>query len=144
MIDRPSENASFGAASGAELPRPSPTSFPARRARPAPFPGRTHPTCKNGDLPAMRPQSRAFGALREPDRRRPPDDVRISPAYIANGRYLPIFPRGWPPAVQALDTTLNRQVALTLHRGRPPCDILRRFVPYVCSAGSTSPVSPSA
>lgn len=94
VIDRPSENASFGAASGAELPRPVADELqldaPAGRD-PGPV-SRPHPSdLQNGDLPADAARGPiAFDALREPDRESsaPPDDVQLVPgARIANGRY---------------------------------------------------------
>lgn len=109
MIDRPSENASFGAASGAELPRPVADELqldaPAGRD-PGPV-SRPHPSdLQNGDLPADAARGPiAFDALREPDRESsaPPDDVQLVPgARIANGRYrLLIFHGVYHPAVLA-------------------------------------------
>ncbi|WP_234825899.1 murein biosynthesis integral membrane protein MurJ, partial [Mycobacterium tuberculosis] len=137
VIDRPSENASFGAASGAELPRPVADELqldaPAGRD-PGPV-SRPHPSdLQNGDLPADAARGPiAFDALREPDRESsaPPDDVQLVPgARIANGRYrLLIFHGGVPPLQfwQALDTALDRQVALTFvdPQGVLPDDVLQ-------------------
>ncbi|CKO62643.1 transmembrane protein [Mycobacterium tuberculosis] len=137
VIDRPSENASFGAASGAELPRPVADELqldaPAGRD-PGPV-SRPHPSdLQNGDLPADAARGPiAFDALREPDRESsaPPDDVQLVPgARIANGRYrLLIFHGRVPPLQfwQALDTALDRQVALTFvdPQGVLPDDVLQ-------------------
>ncbi|CKO21974.1 transmembrane protein [Mycobacterium tuberculosis] len=77
VIDRPSENASFGAASGAELPRPvaDELQLDAQPAvTPAPFPGRTHPTCKTAICPPMRPvgRLRSTRSANRTENRRPP------------------------------------------------------------------------
>ncbi len=126
VTDRPSDNASSNASSssrsGTGLPRPVADDFqpdiPAdldRRPASAPRP----PDQLNGDLAPDPRGPIPFDAPRErgPEPSAPEDDVHLVPgARIANGRYrLLIFHGGTPPLQfwQALDTALDRQVALT-------------------------------
>ncbi|OBH89972.1 murein biosynthesis integral membrane protein MurJ [Mycobacterium sp. E2989] len=116
VTDRPVDSA----ASGAELPRPVADDFqpdiPADRESPPPTPRKADQ--RNGDVA---PESRRGPAPFEPPRERggdpPADDVHLVPgARIAGGRYrLLVFHGGAPPLQfwQALDTALDRQVALT-------------------------------
>ncbi|OSC39321.1 murein biosynthesis integral membrane protein MurJ [Mycobacterium decipiens] len=140
VTDRPSESASFGSASGAELSRPVADEFqpdipagpdrgPASRPRPSDE--------QNGDLsadPARGPIS--FDAPREPgpEPSGPPDDVQLVPgARIANGRYRLLLSHGGVPPLQfwqALDTALDRQVALTFvdPQGVLPDEVLQEIL----------------
>ncbi|WP_260742984.1 lipid II flippase MurJ [Mycobacterium sp. SMC-2] len=113
VTDRPAESA----ASGAELPRPVADDFqpdiPADREA-----ERSTSRPSNGDIPRESRRGPApFDAPR--DRAGDPagDDVHLVPgARIAGGRYrLLVFHGGAPPLQfwQALDTALDRQVALT-------------------------------
>ncbi|WP_055401427.1 MULTISPECIES: murein biosynthesis integral membrane protein MurJ [unclassified Mycobacterium] len=116
VTDRPVDSA----ASGAELPRPVADDFqpdiPADRESTPPTPRKADQ--RNGDVA---PESRRGPAPFEPPRERggdpPADDVHLVPgARIAGGRYrLLVFHGGAPPLQfwQALDTALDRQVALT-------------------------------
>ncbi|OBI05368.1 murein biosynthesis integral membrane protein MurJ [Mycobacterium scrofulaceum] len=129
VTDRPIESA----ASGAELPRPVADDFqpdiPAERAPESP----ARPS--NGDLP---PESRRGAAPFDPPRDRggdpAGDDVHLVPgARIAGGRYrLLVFHGGAPPLQfwQALDTALDRQVALTFvdPDGALPDDVLQEIL----------------
>jgi putative peptidoglycan lipid II flippase len=108
VTDRPWESAASSSASGAELPRPAADDF-----RPD-IP--TGPEAGPGSKP--RPSDRVngdFAADAEPGPH--PDAVHLVPgARIAGGRYrLVVFHGSAPPLQfwQALDTALDRQVALT-------------------------------
>ncbi len=111
MTDRPGESAASSLGSGAELPRPAADDFqPDIPADPEPRPdSQSRPSDQlNGD----------FSALPAEAGPRPhPDDVHLVPgARIAGGRYrLLVFHGSAPPLQfwQALDTALDRQVALT-------------------------------
>jgi putative peptidoglycan lipid II flippase len=121
VTDRPSDSASTSAASDTELPRPAADDF--QPDIPADL----------GTSPTPRPPEKLNGRfsgepIREPipfdtphERRAessvPQDDIHLVPgARIAGGRYrLLVFHGGAPPLQfwQALDTALDRQVALT-------------------------------
>lgn len=130
VTDRPIESA----ASDAELPRPVADDFqpdiPAERAPASPA---ARPS--NGDLP---PESRRapapFDAPRDRGGDPSGDDVHLVPgARIAGGRYrLLVFHGGAPPLQfwQALDTALDRQVALTFvdPDGALPNDVLQEIL----------------
>ncbi|OJZ64764.1 murein biosynthesis integral membrane protein MurJ [Mycobacterium paraffinicum] len=130
VTDRPIESA----ASGAELPRPVADDFqpdiPSERAPESPA-----PRPSNGDLT---PESRRGPAPFDPPRDRggdpSGDDVHLVPgARIAGGRYrLLVFHGGAPPLQfwQALDTALDRQVALTFvdPDGALPDDVLQEIL----------------
>jgi putative peptidoglycan lipid II flippase len=126
VTDRPLESTSSssgsGLGSGAELPRPAADDFqPDIPADPEPDSPASRPSDHvNGDFsadPAREPIP--FDAPRERGRESSPpsDDVHLVPgARIAGGRYrLLVFHGGAPPLQfwQALDTALDRQVALT-------------------------------
>ncbi|MGD1172581.1 murein biosynthesis integral membrane protein MurJ [Mycobacterium seoulense] len=116
VTDRPVESA----ASGAELPRPVADDFqPDIPAGREPEPA---PACpadqRNGDVaPESRRGPAPFDAPRDRGGEPPADDLHLVPgARIAGGRYrLLVFHGGAPPLQfwQALDTALDRQVALT-------------------------------
>jgi putative peptidoglycan lipid II flippase len=138
VTDRPLESASSSSASGAELPRPAADDFqpdipadpePDRVAAPRPS------DRLNGDFssdPARGPIP--FDAPRERGPEPPQDDVHLVPgARIAGGRYrLLVFHGGAPPLQfwQALDTALDRQVALTFvdPDGALPDDVLQEIL----------------
>ncbi|ORV99174.1 murein biosynthesis protein MurJ [Mycobacterium lacus] len=140
VTDRPSDSASSGPASGTEVPRPVADDFqpdiPPGRDR-GPRSPRT-PDQLNGDLPTADPTRSPipFDAPRErgPEPSVPADDVHLVPgARIAGGRYrLLIFHGGAPPLQfwQALDTALDRQVALTFvdPDGALPADVLHEIL----------------
>jgi putative peptidoglycan lipid II flippase len=133
VTDRPVESA----ASGAELPRPVADDFqpdiPADHERESPT--SRPPDQRNGDIP---PESRRgpapFDAPRERGADPAGDDVHLVPgARIAGGRYrLLVFHGGAPPLQfwQALDTALDRQVALTFvdPDGALPDDVLQEIL----------------
>ena len=110
VTDRPGESAASGSASGAQLPRPVADNFqpdiPPDHARATSPPDRVNgdPSTESAGGPI--PFDAASG-----------DDVHLVPgARIAAGRYrLLVFHGGAPPLQfwQALDTALDRQVALT-------------------------------
>ncbi|AKN15707.1 hypothetical protein MHAE_08363 [Mycobacterium haemophilum DSM 44634] len=141
VTDRPVESASSRSASDTELPSelPGPVADnvepdisahvePERVAPP-------HPSDQpNGDFPADPARGPIpFDAPRERagEPSSPPDDVHLVPgARIAGGRYrLLVFHGGAPPLQfwQALDTALDRQVALTFvdPDGALPGDVLQ-------------------
>ncbi|QUR69475.1 murein biosynthesis integral membrane protein MurJ [Mycobacterium spongiae] len=128
VTDRPSDSASSSSASGAELPRPGGGDFPPDiSAGRAPVPGPTHPPDQpNGDF--------SVPHERDPDPSMPPDDVHLVPgARIANGRYRLLISHGGAPPLQfwqALDTALDRQVALTFvdPHGVLPDDVLQEIL----------------
>ncbi|MBI2696977.1 murein biosynthesis protein MurJ [Mycobacterium nebraskense] len=130
VTDRPVESA----ASGAELPRPVADDFqPDIPADREPEPPTSRPS--NGDIPAE--SRRGPAPLDAPrDRGGDPagDDVHLVPgARIAGGRYrLLVFHGGAPPLQfwQALDTALDRQVALTFvdPDGALPDDVLQEIL----------------
>ncbi|OBB78236.1 murein biosynthesis protein MurJ [Mycobacterium colombiense] len=140
VTDRPMESATPsagpGAGSGTPLPRPVADDF--QPDIPADEPKR----------PAPRPSDQAYGDIRgdarraptpfEAPRERPSDsaaeDVHLVPgARIAGGRYrLLVFHGGAPPLQfwQALDTALDRQVALTFvdPDGALPDEVLQEIL----------------
>jgi len=140
VTDRPRESAASGSASGAELPRPAaedvqpdisadPESGPRSRPRP--------PDHVNGDFP--RETGRGPTPFDAPTERGAessvhPDDVHLVPgARIAGDRYrLLVFHGSAPPLQfwQALDTALDRQVALTFvdPDGSLPADVLQEIL----------------
>jgi putative peptidoglycan lipid II flippase len=132
VTDRPADSA----ASGAELPRPVADDFqpdiPSGHERAASAP---RPSDRlNGDLSAQPARGPVpFDAPRERGGNPAPsaDDVHLVPgARIAAGRYrLLVFHGGAPPLQfwQALDTALDRQVALTFvdPDGALPRDVLQ-------------------
>lgn len=121
VTDRPSDSAaSSDAVSGTDLPRPVADDFqpdipadPDRGAGSRP----RRPDRLNGDADTRGPIP--FDAPRErgPEPSVPRDDVNLVPgARIANGRYRLLIFHGGTPHLrfwQALDTALDRQVALT-------------------------------
>ncbi len=132
VTDRPRESAASSAGSGfgsgAELPRPAADDFqPDIPADPGPGPDSQPRTADhvNGDFSAV-----STDAGPGPQ----PDDVHLVPgARIADGRYrLLVFHGSTPPLQfwQALDTALDRQVALTFvdpDGGLPP-DVLQEIL----------------
>ncbi|CQD07537.1 virulence factor mvin family protein [Mycobacterium europaeum] len=133
VSDRPVESA----ASGAELPRPVADDFqpdiPAGRES---EPSTSRPSDqRNGDVsPASRRGPAPFDAPRDRGADPGGDDVHLVPgARIAGGRYrLLVFHGGAPPLQfwQALDTALDRQVALTFvdPDGALPDDVLQEIL----------------
>lgn len=140
VTDRPMESAAPsagpGAGSGAPLPRPVADDFqpdiPADEPkRPAPRPSDK----ANGDIPGgARRAPTGFEAPRERPADSGGDDVHLVPgARIAGGRYrLLVFHGGAPPLQfwQALDTALDRQVALTFvdPDGALPDEVLQEIL----------------
>jgi putative peptidoglycan lipid II flippase len=140
VTDRPMDSAASsagsGSASGTELPRPAADDFqpdipPTRE----PEPSTPHPSDKvNGGIRAD--SRRGPGPFDAPDEPGPDlgDDVHLVPgARIAGGRYrLLVFHGGAPPLQfwQALDTALDRQVALTFvdPDGALPDDVLQEIL----------------
>jgi putative peptidoglycan lipid II flippase len=127
VTDRPLESAASGSASDAEVPRPVADDFqpdiPPRPSDPV-----------NGDLSAESGRGPIpFDAPRERGRESAPsgEDLHLVPgARIAAGRYrLLVYHGGAPPLQfwQALDTALDRQVALTFvdPDGALPDDVLQ-------------------
>jgi putative peptidoglycan lipid II flippase len=140
VTDRPMDSAASsagsGSASGTELPRPAADDFqpdipPGRE--PEPSPARASDKV-NGDI-AGEPRHGATPFDVPRDRTVDPgDDVHLVPgARIAGGRYrLLVFHGGAPPLQfwQALDTALDRQVALTFvdPDGALPGDVLQEIL----------------
>lgn len=133
VTDRPVESA----ASGAELPRPVADDFqpdiPADRPS-EPAPPRASDQ-RNGDVaPESRGGPAPFDAPRDRGGDPAGDDVHLVPgARIAGGRYrLLVFHGGAPPLQfwQALDTALDRQVALTFvdPDGALPDEVLQEIL----------------
>jgi putative peptidoglycan lipid II flippase len=136
VTDRPADSAASGSASGAELPRPVADDFqpdiPPDHQREASAPRPSDPM--NGDLSTESPGGPIpFDAPRERGRESgtSAEDLHLVPgARIAAGRYrLLVFHGGAPPLQfwQALDTALDRQVALTFvdPDGALPDDVLQ-------------------
>jgi putative peptidoglycan lipid II flippase len=136
VTDRPMDSAGSGSASGTELPRPAAGDFqpdiPPGRV-PEASPARASDKV-NGDLPG---ESRHGATPFDVPRDRsgdPGDDVHLVPgARIAGGRYrLLVFHGGAPPLQfwQALDTALDRQVALTFvdPDGALPDEVLQEIL----------------
>jgi putative peptidoglycan lipid II flippase len=122
VTDRPVDSAASGSASGGKQPRPVADDFePDIPADEKPDPSVPRPADqRNGDLPGERARGAIpFEAPRERsvNSATSADDVHLVPgARIAGGRYrLLVFHGGAPPLQfwQALDTALDRQVALT-------------------------------
>jgi putative peptidoglycan lipid II flippase len=122
VTDRPVDSAASGSASGGKQPRPVADDFePDIPADEKPDPSVPRPADqRNGDLPGERARGAIpFEAPRERsvNSATSTDDVHLVPgARIAGGRYrLLVFHGGAPPLQfwQALDTALDRQVALT-------------------------------
>lgn len=120
VTDRPLESAASGPGSGGDRPRPAADDFqPDIPAERKPEPAGSLPSDqRNGDLagePARAPVP--LEAPRERGLDSSGDDAHLVPgARIAGGRYrLLVFHGGAPPLQfwQALDTALDRQVALT-------------------------------
>ncbi|WP_242663204.1 murein biosynthesis integral membrane protein MurJ [Mycobacterium mantenii] len=140
VTDRPMESASPsagpGAGSGTPLPRPVADDFhpdiPADEPqRPVPRPSGQ----AKGDVPGeSRRAPTPFEAPRERSADAAKDDVHLVPgARIAGGRYrLLVFHGGAPPLQfwQALDTALDRQVALTFvdPDGALPDEVLQEIL----------------
>jgi putative peptidoglycan lipid II flippase len=143
VTDRPRESAASSSASGAELPRPAADDFQPdipdalgtdRGADQGP---RSHSSEKaNGDFLSSERGPTPFDAPHERGVTAsvPADDVHLVPgARIAAGRYrLLVFHGGAPPLQfwQAMDTALNRQVALTFvdPDGSLPDDVLQEIL----------------
>ena len=139
VTDRPVDSAASGSTSGGKQPRPVADDFepdvPAD-AKPDPSVSRP-PDQRNGDLPGQPPRGPIpVGAPRERsvNSATSTDDVHLVPgARIAGGRYrLLVFHGGAPPLQfwQALDTALDRQVALTFvdPDGALPHDVLQEIL----------------
>ncbi len=134
VTDRPLESA----ASGADLPRPVADDFqPDIPAGPKPEASTPRPPDKaNGDFAAKPRGPIPFDAPRErgAESAASQDDIHLVPgARIAGGRYrLLVFHGGAPPLQfwQALDTALDRQVALTFvdPDGALPEDVLQEVL----------------
>ena len=143
VTDRPVDSAASGAGSGlgsgGQLPRPVADDFEpdippnAKPESPAPRPSDQ----RNGDFPGEPARGPLpFDAPRERSANSSPttDDVHLVPgARIAGGRYrLLVFHGGAPPLQfwQALDTALDRQVALTFvdPDGALPRDVLQEIL----------------
>lgn len=140
VTDRPMESAAPspgpGAGSGTPLPRPIADDFqpdiPAGEPKPSTPP---RPSDKsNGDIPGSRHAHTPFEAPRGRPGDATGDDVHLVPgARIAGGRYrLLVFHGGAPPLQfwQALDTALDRQVALTFvdPDGALPNEVLQEIL----------------
>ncbi|WP_156688663.1 murein biosynthesis integral membrane protein MurJ [Mycobacterium sp. Marseille-P9652] len=135
VTDRPVDSAASGSASGAPR-RPVADDFqPDIPAAPAAEPSTSRPSDEpNGDFSAESTRGPIpFDAPRERggEPAAPADDVHLVPgARISGGRYrLLVFHGGAPPLQfwQALDTALDRQVALTFvdPDGSLPSDVLQ-------------------
>lgn len=140
MTDRPSDStASSSSASDIDLPRPVADDFqPDIPAGPDRGRGASQRPSdqSNGDSVGYTRGPIPFDAPREcsAEPSTPQDDVNLVPgARIANGRYrLLVFHGGIPPLQfwQALDTALDRQVALTFvdPNGTLPEDVLQEIL----------------
>jgi len=140
VTDRPLESAASSAASGsgAELPRPVADDFQPDIPAVEPGPSMARPSDQlNHGLSAEAARGPIpFDAPREPggESSASPEDVHLLPgARIAGGRYrLLVFHGGTPPVQfwQALDTALDRQVALTFvdPDGALPDDALQEIL----------------
>ncbi|OBH62910.1 murein biosynthesis protein MurJ [Mycobacterium sp. E2479] len=140
VTDRPMESAAPssgpGAGSGTPLPRPVADDF--QPDIPADEPKRSPPARPsdqaNAELPGTRHAQTPFEAPREHSADSTRDDVHLVPgARIAGGRYrLLVFHGGAPPLQfwQALDTALDRQVALTFvdPDGALPDEVLQEIL----------------
>ncbi|OBK29907.1 murein biosynthesis integral membrane protein MurJ [Mycobacterium asiaticum] len=131
VTDRSSDSASTHSVGGQEPPLSRADDFqpdiPSRK-EPAPRDQR------NGDLTADTRGPIPFDAPRERDPEPPQDDLNLVPgARIANGRYRLLISHGGNPPLhfwQALDTALDRQVALTFvdPEGALPDDVLQEIL----------------
>ncbi|HEY2504656.1 MAG TPA: lipid II flippase MurJ [Mycobacterium sp.] len=142
VTDRPVDSAASGSTSGGKQPRSVADDFepdvpaPDIPAKPDPSVSRP-PDQRNGDLPGQpargpipvdAPRERSVNSATSTD------DVHLVPgARIAGGRYrLLVFHGGAPPLQfwQALDTALDRQVALTFvdPDGALPHDVLQEIL----------------
>jgi len=139
VTDRPVESAASGSTSGGKQPRPVADDFePDIPAGAKPDPSVPRPSNqRNGDLPGEPARGPIpFDAPRERsvNSATSTDDVHLVPgARIAGGRYrLLVFHGGAPPLQfwQALDTALDRQVALTFvdPDGALPHDVLQEIL----------------
>jgi putative peptidoglycan lipid II flippase len=142
VTDRPMESAAPSSASGAELPRSVADDFqpdipahgiPVRSGSPPPRVSDE----RNGDFSAEAARGPIpFDAPRErgPEPPASQDDAHLVPgARIAGGRYRLLVFHGGPPPLQfwqALDTALDRQVALTFvdPDGALPDDVLQEIL----------------
>lgn len=132
VTDRPLESAASGPASGLG----SGAERPSQPARPAPDDFHSDIAAERKPEPSAPPPSapRNGDFVRERAAESPGDDVHLVPgARIAGGRYrLLVFHGGAPPLQfwQALDTALDRQVALTFvdPDGALPDDVLQEIL----------------
>lgn len=133
VTDRPLDSASSH--SGPEQPRPVADDFqpdiPPDRQR---GPASRSPEQLNGDFAPDPRGPIPFDAPRERGPEPPKDDVSLVPGgRIANGRYRLLISHGGTPPLQfwqALDTALDRQVALTFvdPDGTLPDDVLQEIL----------------
>ncbi len=128
VTDRTSDDAAPRSTAGDESHRPRADDFqPDIPARGAPSQNRL-----NGDIDTRWPIP--FDAPRERDAEPPQEDLNLVPgARIANGRYRLLISHGGTPPLhfwQALDTALDRQVALTFvdPEGNLPDDALQEIL----------------
>jgi putative peptidoglycan lipid II flippase len=139
VTDRPLDSAASGSASDDKLPRPVADDFePDIPAAAKPDSSAPRPSDqRNGDLPGepvRRPIPLDAPGKRGVDSSTSSNDVHLVPgARIAGGRYrLLVFHGGAPPLQfwQALDTALDRQVALTFvdPDGALPPDVLQEIL----------------
>ncbi|WP_293324856.1 murein biosynthesis integral membrane protein MurJ [Mycobacterium sp.] len=137
VTDRPfdSPSASASSRSGTDLPRSVADDFqPDIPPEPGPVSSARPSDQLNGDLTADPRGPIPFDAPRERGPEPPQDDMHLVPgARIAGGRYrLLVFHGGAPPLQfwQALDTALDRQVALTFvdPDGALPDDVLQEIL----------------
>ncbi|BCP02455.1 putative peptidoglycan biosynthesis protein MviN [Mycobacterium intracellulare] len=135
VTDRPMESpaSSAGPGTGSGTSRPVADDF--QPDIPADEPQRSTPEPANGDIGGeTRRGPASFDAPRERAADSPGDDVHLVPgARIAGGRYrLLVFHGGAPPLQfwQALDTALDRQVALTFvdPDGALPDEVLQEIL----------------
>jgi putative peptidoglycan lipid II flippase len=129
VTDRPMESAAPSSTSGAELPRPVADDFQPDIPSPgvSPKPDQVAEATR-GPIPFDAPRER------NPEQPASPDDAHLVPgARIAGGRYRLLVFHGGPPPLQfwqALDTALDRQVALTFvdPGGALPEDVLQEIL----------------
>ncbi|MHA7648790.1 murein biosynthesis integral membrane protein MurJ [Mycobacterium sp. ML4] len=126
VTDRTSDNASPSSMAGDRPQRPRADDFQPD----IPTRGPHDPANSGPDLRGPTP----FDAPRERDAEPSPDDLNLVPgARIANGRYRLLISHGGTPPLhfwQALDTALDRQVALTFvdPEGALPDDVLQEIL----------------
>ena len=118
VTDRPLESAASGVGSGGESPRPSADDF--------------QPDIPGGREPAPEPQPRPSGQANG-DFSGPAAAELVPGARIAGGRYRLLVSHGSAPPLQfwqALDTALDRQVALTFvdPDGTLPDEVLQEIL----------------